>query len=89
VGFQICYDFGRAEHAVTWRPGLGFAHSVIDAGDEDPLHNRVSILRPPVGTPPWSDIARVFDERSEPLEPDLRQLIRDKLTERVETTAVR
>jgi hypothetical protein len=40
TGFQLCYDFGQGEQALTWREGTGFAHSNVDAGDETPLKNR-------------------------------------------------
>ncbi|MEY2878560.1 MAG: hypothetical protein RLZZ15_940 [Verrucomicrobiota bacterium] len=33
-GFQICYDFGTGEHALTWRSGQGFEHAEVDSGDE-------------------------------------------------------
>ena len=81
TGFQLCYDLGRGEHALTWRAGTGFAHSSIDPGDESPFVNRTPILEPD-GNPPWAELAYLFDERSDPLEPELRQLIHDKLTER-------
>ena len=38
-GFQICYDLGRGERALTWRSGTGFAHSVVDAGEATPFKN--------------------------------------------------
>jgi hypothetical protein len=83
TGFQICYDNGEDEHAVTWRPGWGFTHSVVDPGDENPLKNETPILRLPVGSPPWNDLVRRFDERSATLEPELRQLVHTKLAEKV------
>lgn len=88
AGFQLCYDLGRGEHALTWREGAGFAHSVIDTGDATPLKNETPVLLPNAHTP-WRQIARLFDERSELLEPALRQLIREKLTERASASAER
>jgi hypothetical protein len=80
TGFQLCYDFGRGDHALTWRPGGGFAHSTIDTGDESPLVNRTPILEPD-GEVPWTKLAEVFDACSSTLEPGLQELIRDKLAE--------
>jgi len=82
TGFQLCYDLGKGEHALTWRAGTGFAHSVVDEGDGSPLRNETPVLRPDL-PPPWAEIARLFDERSESLEPPLRQLVHDKLAEQV------
>jgi hypothetical protein len=82
TGFQICYDLGRGEHALTWRPGVGFAHALVDAGDDTPLKNKSPVLTPD-GEVPWADIARMFDERSDSLESTFRHLIHDKLAEKV------
>ena len=86
TGFQICYDLGRGEHALTWRPGGGFAHASIDAGDDTPLKNQSPVLTPE-GDAPWQEIARVFDEQSESLDVGLRQLVRDKLAQRAGASA--
>jgi hypothetical protein len=79
-GFQLCYDLGRGEHALTWRPDAGFAHHAVDQGDATPLKNEAPVLVPEGGVP-WADVARLFDERSGELEPRLRELVRTKLLE--------
>lgn len=86
TGFQLCYDIGHGEHALTWREEAGFAHSVIDGGDATPLRNETPILQPDNHVP-WAEVARLFDERSAELEPELRQLVHDKLAERVGASA--
>ncbi len=80
TGFQLCYDFGRGERALTWREETGFAHSAVDAGDETPLKNQTPILVPD-GTVPWTKVAKLFDERSGTLEPALRRFVHGKLVE--------
>ncbi|MBI4624167.1 MAG: hypothetical protein HY736_13250 [Verrucomicrobia bacterium] len=87
TGFQLCYDFGQGEQALTWREGTGFAHSNVDAGDETPLKNRTPILVPPEGGVPWSRLEREFDARSESLEPALRQLVHRSLAGRAGDSA--
>ena len=82
TGFQFCYDLGGGEHALTWREGSGFAHSSIDMGDDSPFANRSPVLEPD-GDVPWVKLERVFDERSASMEPELRQLIHDRLAERI------
>lgn len=81
TGFQLCYDQGHGEHALTWRDGAGFAHSAVETGDLTPLKNETPVLQPD-GHVPWAEIARMFDDRSEGLEPPLRQMIHDLLAER-------
>ena len=81
TGFQLCYDFGLGEHALTWREESGFVHSRIDPGDETPFANRTPVLEPD-GPIPWNEIAHLFNQRSKTLEPALRQLIHDRLAKR-------
>jgi hypothetical protein len=32
-GFQLCYDKGKNERAITWRISLGYSHARIDDGE--------------------------------------------------------
>ena len=32
-GFQLCYDKGLSERALTWQPDRGFSHMAVDDGD--------------------------------------------------------
>jgi hypothetical protein len=77
-GFQICYDFGRGEHAFTWRIDEGHSHSAIDSGDATPLKNQAPILIPD-GAVPWTNLRRAFEERSGHLDLRLREFVREKL----------
>jgi hypothetical protein len=86
TGFQICYDLGRGERALTWRGRSGFVHSVVDAGDDTPLKNKSPVLLPD-GDVPWPELVRRFDESSVSLEPVLRQLVHGKLAEQVRAKA--
>jgi hypothetical protein len=88
TGFQLCYDLGQGEHALTWRPGTGFSHAVVDSGDATPLKNQSPVLTPD-GDVPWQEIARLFDAQSESLEPKLRQLVHDKLAHQAGANADR
>ena len=35
VAFQLCYDKGRSERALTWEPTTGLVHSAVDDGELD------------------------------------------------------
>ncbi|WP_414663765.1 hypothetical protein [Horticoccus sp. 23ND18S-11] len=78
VGFQLCYDLGAGEHALTWRPETGFAHSRVDSREDAPLRNLTPVLEPD-SVVPWRAIAARFDERSRDLEAPLRQLVKTQL----------
>ena len=78
-GFQICYDFGRGEHALTWRPDSGFAHSAVDTGDDFQGGAKLTPILVPDGAVPWAELAARFAERSDTLEPPLRELVTARL----------
>ena len=79
-GFQLCYGSGeKAEHALTWRRGTGFAHHVVDSGDEDPERNETPVLLPD-GAVPWQNVTALFAARSGTLEAELRALVLQRLT---------
>ena len=33
VAFQLCYDKGKNERALTWEPSTGLIHSAVDDGE--------------------------------------------------------
>jgi hypothetical protein len=77
-GFQICYDFGEGEHALTWRRGLGCVHHKIDQGPPGTERNLTPILVAD-GVAPWSRLLKTFEARNATLEPSLRSLVRQQL----------
>lgn len=36
IAFQLCYDKGWRERAITWRVGRGFEHAHVDNGERIP-----------------------------------------------------
>jgi hypothetical protein len=79
LGFQICYQFGSdRERALTWRCGQGFAHDLVDEGDDRPDKNRTPILIPD-GQIPWERVTAEVIRRGETLEPELRTLVMQHL----------
>ena len=80
-GFQICYDVGQGDHALTWRAGQGFSHSAIDAGEDVPLRKCTPILIPD-GAVPWDRLCAMFEARSASLDESLRELVRAALFRR-------
>jgi hypothetical protein len=43
-GFQLCYDRGRHERAVTWTRTGGLKHVTVDQGESSPLKNQTPLL---------------------------------------------
>lgn len=70
-GFQLCYQADdRQERALTWRPGLGFSHATVDAGDSRPDKNMTPILVSD-GPVPWTRIEASFAAQCAGLEPTI------------------
>jgi len=45
VGFQLCYDKTRSEHALTWTPEAGYSHHAVDDGESgDSRYKRTPVL---------------------------------------------
>ena len=81
TGFQLIYQQGDGERALTWRRGVGFSHSRIDAGESEALKNLSPILVPD-GVVPWARIEELFRRHADSLEDDVREFVLSRLTER-------
>ncbi len=79
-GFQLCYDKGREERALTWVAGRGFNHSRIDPGDDLPTDNRTPVLIHG-GAFPAGFVTEEFRKRSVDLPPAIRHLVLSRLRE--------
>jgi hypothetical protein len=86
-GFQICYNGDQGERALTWRRSEGFVHSAVDMGDDTPLKNQTPVLIPD-GNVPWEDLLRRFEAHSGSLEPELRQVVRERLADKAGASAI-
>ncbi len=80
-GFQLCYNFGGGEHALTWRLRAGFAHNAVDTGSTGPFGNLTPILIPD-GAVPWAELTQRFAASAPTLEPALRELVGARLVEK-------
>ena len=59
IGFQLCYDKGQSERAITWTEPDKLTHSQVDSGEVDPLHPKAT----PILLPDGSFDARLLIER--------------------------
>jgi len=79
-GFQLCYDVGRAERAVTWTVERGYTHHRVDDGEATPFQNLSPILVP--DDPPRTEtLARRFAQNAVSIDPVIRDFVVDKLRE--------
>jgi hypothetical protein len=80
TGFQICYDKTRNEHAIMWNRDTGFSHHAIDDSRSQYKHPATPILVDD-GIFPFEKIIGRFRESSTNMDPVIRSLIIEKLTE--------
>ena len=76
-GFQLCYDIGNNEHAVTWQDHAGFTHNRIDSGrwkNQTPLLVADGII-------PIDMITARFKMANTALDAELNEFILSKLGE--------
>jgi hypothetical protein len=74
-GFQLCYDVGYSERALTWTLDEGYKHNKVDT-------RRYSTpILVSDGTFQLNAIADIFLKASQDLEPEIAELIQKKLQE--------
>lgn len=80
IAFQLCYDKGRAEHAITWEPATGLLHNAVDDGE---LHIGLRYKATPVLAPDGAfeldRIAERFAAESRDLPPDIAAFVTARL----------
>lgn len=80
VGFQLCYDKGNDEHALTWRPSSGFSHNRIDDG-EIPYAAKMTPILVADGVFDKDEIAERFRNAARKIEYEIVDLVYRKLKE--------
>ncbi len=74
-GYQICYDLGAGERALTWRPSSGFSHDAVDTGDSPRGGAKMTPILVPDGAIPWTELKARFARAGESLDSELRELV--------------
>lgn len=80
TAFQLCYDRPRTERALTWKPDLGFLHSVVDDGEDrgGGKHKGTPLLVPD-GQFDANRVSEQFAQASVQLPPDIAEFVSTKL----------
>jgi len=82
TGFQLCYDRGGFERALTWMRGRGFSHEKVDTGE---YLGSGGIKSTPIlvadGVFDSRSVAERFREASRGIDPDIADLVLDRLAE--------
>lgn len=78
IGFQLCYNKGGDQKAITWRRDHGYLHNAIDDGEGSPLKNRTPILVAD-GLFPKDRVLEQFRTAARKLERELFSLVESRL----------
>jgi len=79
-GFQLCYDRGHRERALTWTKAYGLRHEAVDDGESSPLKNQTPLFRKG-GDFDRTDIVRRFQSASALLPRTLAEFVDSKISE--------
>lgn len=79
LGFQLCYDKRRDEHALTWRRDTGFTHKCVDDGGRSQRQATPWLL--PDGTCDCNAILTRFLQESPRVDQEIVHLVARKLEE--------
>jgi hypothetical protein len=78
TGFQLCYDKGRRERAVSWRQGEGFSHELVDDGEVTGRMKMTPVLVPD-GIFHRDEVTERFWKESEGIDPRVRRFVYSRL----------
>lgn len=79
LGFQICYDRLRSEHALTWDHNNGFSHQRVDDGEDRPARHKQSPILVDDGHVDFRALSARFNKKSRMMDPELVDFIAVKL----------
>jgi hypothetical protein len=83
TGFQLCYDRGGYERALTWMRDRGYSHEKVDTGEHMGSGGSGGMKATPIlvtdGVFDSRDVAEKFREAAKGMDPDIADLVLDKL----------
>jgi len=78
TGFQLCYEKGQQEKALTWYKDAGYTHDTVDDGDR-PYQGKMTPILVPDGFFDATRVSEQFRERAEKIDKELADLVVEKL----------
>ncbi len=77
--FQICYNKGENEHALTWEAGHGISHHAVDDGEEKVMKMKKSPILVQDGRVDIETITRIFTDIGHELPAFIYNFVLDKI----------
>ncbi len=79
LGFQLCYDRGQSQHAISWFRNGGYMHHRVDDGEGRPGRPKSTPLMAVGGVFPRDGVAASFRQRSARMPSALADLVYRKI----------
>ena len=79
VGFQLCYDKGHDEHALTWKQPSSYYHQRVDDGENRPGKHKSTPILVPDGTFDLRRLADQFKTQSKKIDPAISAFVYEKV----------
>jgi hypothetical protein len=80
-GFQLCYQKGRDEKALTWFKDAGFSHNRIDNGEGRPGRHKMTPILTPDGLFDKDHILGLFRKESTEIDFTIASFVSEKMME--------
>jgi hypothetical protein len=74
-GFQLCYQDGSHERALTWFKDLGYSHNRVDKGEDIALQYKMSPILIPDGTFNKDAVLTLFTKKSKEIDQEIIRFI--------------
>src|SRR3954467_1155372 len=75
IGFQLCYDKTRGEHALTWHADRGYDHSAVDDGESVPTQHKSTPILVADGPLDRPRVSELFSGASEAVPESIRSVV--------------
>lgn len=79
VEFQLCYDLGGKERALTWRSPSSFAHTGVDNGESRANRNKGTPILVADGKFDPGNVARKFRDDAREIPAEITGLVLEKI----------
>jgi len=81
LGFQLCYDKGPGEKALTWQQTGGYTHKGVDDGEGRERYHKMTPILIPDGSFERDPILQRFFDASYTIDPIVRAFVIERLSD--------
>jgi len=81
VAFQLCYDKGPGEKALTWQQAGGYTHKGVDDGEGREGYHKMTPILIPDGSFERDPILQRFFDASYSIDPVVRAFVIERLSD--------